>query len=397
MKDIILSKTNQILNSLISHRRYLHENAETGFDTNNTAKYIYDTLCSIGVECSYICKNTVVGNIYGKKDGKTILLRADIDGLPISEETGDDFACKSGFMHACGHDMHAAMLLGAAQVLSQISEKINGNIRLLFQPAEEILSGAKHAIDNGVLFGVDMAMTVHVMTASELQTGTVILSYDSPAAPSADFFEMKVSGKGCHGSSPSIGIDPITCACRIVTTLEHIKAYEIGIHDKAVLTFGQIIGGTSANAIPNEVILKGTLRCFDEQTRIFYKKRLEEISLGIASALRCDCKITYTSGCPSLINNLDLLEKTTSNLQDLLGKDRVTKILDSRSKIQGSEDFAYISQAVPSVSVAIPAGNLSEGYTEPLHNPKVTFDEKALEIGCSVFAYNALKLLSSEE
>ena len=248
-----------------------------------------------------------------------------------------------------------------------------------------------------MLDGVDYAMTVHVMTASDIPTGCVLLSYDSPCAPSADFFEMTVKGIGCHGSSPSIGIDPISCACRIITNLEHIKTHEIGIHDKAVLTIGEIHGGTSANAIPDLVSMRGTLRCFDEKVREFYKKRFEEISKGTASSFRCECEIKYTSGCPSLINNPDLLEKTIDNLSEILGKENVITIKDTRSKVQGSEDFAYISQAVPSVSVAIAAGCTKDGYSYPLHNPKVTFDEDALEVGCKVFSYNAFKILSSEE
>ena len=223
MQEKIIKESHILSEKIRNHRHFLHENAETAFDTPKTSKYIYDTLCSIGVECSYIGKNAVVGMIYGNKNGKTILLRADIDALPIKEESGLPYSCKNGNMHACGHDMHAAMLLGASEILSGMKESLCGNVKLLFQPAEEILSGAKAATKEGVLDGVDYAMTVHVMTASEIPTGSVLLSYDSPCAPSADFFSMKVKGVGCHGSSPSIGIDPISCACRIITNLEHIK------------------------------------------------------------------------------------------------------------------------------------------------------------------------------
>lgn len=397
MINTILRNSKELSQKLIEHRRFLHQNAEVGFNTIKTSKYIYDTLCTLGVECRFLGENAVVGDIKGEKNGKTVLLRADIDALPITEQTGLPYACKHGNMHACGHDMHTAMLLGAAEILQSMRNELYGNIRMLFQPAEEILSGAKAAIENGVLNGVDYAMTLHVMTASDIPTGSVLLSYDSPSAPSADFFEMKIFGKGCHGSSPSIGIDPISCACRIVTDLQHIRAYEIGIHDKAVLTFGEICGGNSANAIPDEVTLKGTLRCFDEDIRAFYKKRFEEVSAGVATSFRCCCEIKYTSGCPSLIFDKVLLDKTTDNLSELLGKENVIKIKDTKSKIQGSEDFAYISQAMPSVSVAIAAGSIKDGFTLPLHNPKVTFDERALEVGCKVFAYNAIKLLTTEE
>ena len=394
MKETVTKKANEISKSVISHRRFLHENAESGFDTDITSQYIYNTLCQIGIECSLFEKNIVIGKIYGKPGGKNMLLRADIDALDITEETNLDYACKCGKMHACGHDMHAAMLLGAAKILSQLKENFYGCITLLFQPAEEILSGAKKVIEEGLIENTDYAMTVHVMTAENIPTGSVLLSYDTPSAPSADFLTIKIKGIGCHGSSPSIGIDPISCACRIITDISHIKTHEIGIHDKAVLTFGEIHGGKNANAIPDEVKMRGTLRCFDESVRNFYKKRFEEISKGIASAFRCGCEIEYTSGCPSLINNSELLEKTTHNLSEILGKDNVIKIKDTRSKTQGSEDFAYISQAIPSVSVAIAAGEAKKGFKFPLHNPKVIFDEKALSVGCKVFAYNAIKVLN---
>ncbi|MBR2021771.1 MAG: amidohydrolase [Clostridia bacterium] len=393
MKNLITSKAKEIENKLITHRRYLHENAELGFQTVNTSKYILETLSALGAECSLFSQNMVAGTIKGKNNGKTLLLRADIDALAISEQTQLEYSCKNGNMHACGHDMHASMLLGAIEILHGMRESIFGNVKFLFQSAEETLSGARCAINDGILDGVDMAMTVHVMVNSEVPTGSVILSFDSPSAPSADFFVIEITGKGCHGSSPSIGVDPITCACRIVESLEHIRAYETGIHEKAVITIGTISGGENANAIPDKVKLSGTMRCFDEDTRLFCKARFEEIAKGIALAFRCKCEIKYTSECPALINNTQMLEKTVGNLEALLGEKNVIRIKDTRSKIQGSEDFAYFSHAVPSVTVAIAAGSIDKGYVYPLHNPNVIFDEKALNIGCEVLAYNAIKLL----
>ena len=395
MNKTTFANCDNFKDKLISHRRYLHENAEIGFNTETTNKYIFETLSSIGIECSFFTKNAVIGKIYGKKSGRTILLRSDIDALPIKEETSLPFSCKTGNMHACGHDMHTSMLLGAAEILYRSRDKIYGDIKLLFQPAEETLSGAKACLEKGALDGVDYAMTVHVMTSCDIPTGKVILSQDSPCAPSADFFTISITGKGCHGSSPCLGIDPISCASRIISSLPHIKTHEIGIHHKSVLTIGEIHGGNSANAIPDFVTMSGTLRCFDEKIRAFYKNRFEDISKCIASAFRCDAEIKYTSSCPTLINDKLLLDKTRLNLEELLGKENVIMIKDTKSDLQGSEDFAYISQKVPSVTVAIAAGKTEDGHKYPLHNPRVTFDEEALEVGSKVFAYNAMKILDT--
>ena len=387
----------KLKDNMVRHRRFIHENAEVGFDTKKTSEYIYKTLCSLGVECQSFDEGFVTAEIVGKGKGKTVLLRADIDALPMLEETSLDFACKENRFHACGHDMHASMLLGCAQVLMGMRNDFCGTARLLFQPAEEILQGAKKAIDMGLCDGADYAMTLHVMTATSLDTGKCILSYDEPCAPSADFFNVTVIGKGCHGSSPSVGIDPISCACRIITSLTHIKCYEIGIHDKAVMTVGQISGGNSQNVIPDRVCFGGTLRCFDEDVRAFYKKRFEEICRNIATAFRCDCEIEYTCSTPSLTNDKRLLEMTAENLSHLLGEENVIKMKDTKSKVQGSEDFAYIAEKIPSVSVAIAAGNSDDGYTYPLHNPLVIFDENALVVGCKVYAGSVIKILTSKE
>ncbi len=390
MIDKLKQECDNIRERLIIHRRFFHENAETGFDTQKSAKYIYDTLSSLGIECRFIGKNGVLGKLFSSNTKKTVLLRADIDALKIEEKTGLDFACKSGNMHACGHDMHTAMLLGCAELLAGMKESLSANVIFLFQPGEELLCGAKHMIDEGALNGADCAVTVHVLTDSEIPTGSVLLSYDTPSAPSADFYKVTVKGKGCHGSSPSIGIDPIYALCKIITTLDEIKTRELSIHEKFIMTQGYIHGGDNANVIPDTVSFGGSLRCFDEEARKYIKLRFEEITKGIAESLRCTADIEYTSSCPCLINNRQFLDITKNSLQKLLGQDKVIVIKDTKSKIQGSEDFSYISQALPSVSIAIAAGRTSDGYSYPLHNPKAIFDENALITGCMVFACNAL-------
>lgn len=394
MNERLLSAVHKISDELVKHRRYLHSNPEVGFNTENSSKYIIETLESYGVKCSPFSKNGVVAIVEGKGGkGKTVLLRADMDALEMKEETNLSFASKNGCMHACGHDMHTSMLLGSAKVLNEMKDELCGNVKFLFQPGEEIMKGARDAIENGVLCDVDCAMTLHVMTATDLETGTLILPSTDPCAPSADFFEISVYGKACHGSSPNTGVDPIEAVCRIVLALDEIKTRELAIGERAVLTIGGINAGNSANVIPEKATIRGTLRCFDESVRKRIKERLEEITHHISLAFRCKSEIVYTASCPCLVNDKNLLDETYNNLKDTFGENRVLCVSQGEGDVSGSEDFAHISQLVPSVYVALSAGKKSDGYDTQLHNPHVTFDERALEVGCCAFCANALNIL----
>lgn len=396
MRERLISALQGVKDELLAHRRYLHSNPEIGFNTENGAQYIMKTLEKYGVKCAPFSKNGVVACIEGRTDnGKTVLLRADIDALEMREETNLDFASKNGCMHACGHDMHTAMLLCSAKILNEMKDTFCGKVKFLFQPAEEIMQGAKDAIENGILCDTNCAMTIHVMTATELETGTLLLPSNNPCAPSADFFEISVYGKACHGSSPNTGVDPIGALCRIVLSLDEIKTREIGICDKAVLTVGCINAGNSANVIPEKATMCGTLRCFDEKVRQHIKQRMEEIVHHIASAFRCESELVYTSSCPCLVNDNELLGQTYENFKEFFGEQRVFCVSKESGGVSGSEDFAHISQLVPTVYVALCAGKKSDGYDVNLHNPRVMFDESALETGCLAFCVNALKILQN--
>ena len=274
----IYNSSLEIKENLIKHRRIIHSFAETGFDTSKTAEYIKSVLEKLCVPTKQVCKNGLCGIIDGNKPGKTFLVRCDIDALPVREMTGLEFASKNGCMHACGHDMHAAMLLGCAELLCKYRESFSGTAVLLFQPAEELLIGAKSVIDNGFdLSEFDGAMTLHVISPSDKKTGAVVLPKGGAEAPSADFFKINVNGKGCHGSSPWLGIDPISCACSIVSCLEMIKAREVSAYFPFTLTVASINSGTGFNVIPENAQIKGSLRCYDEKTRKFVKSRMKEI------------------------------------------------------------------------------------------------------------------------
>jgi len=366
----------------------LHANAEVGFAVNKTLTFIEERLREMGYspqKCGRAGLVAVVG-----KGKKKVLLRADIDGLPIKEKTGLPFACKDGHMHACGHDMHTAMLLGAAKLLKAKEEELDGEVRLLFQPAEELLEGAKNCIEDGVLDGVQAACMLHVLTALELPMSAIIVSSEGVSAPAADFFEIEVLGKSAHGSAPWKGVDALSVAARILLGVEELSSREISPASPFVLTFGTLQAGEAQNVLADKAVLKGTLRAFDEETRAFAKKRMEQIAAYTAKAFRCKAKTLYKSGCPALVN-----DGKASLVAERVAKSLVGEKLaftsaslqgDVRKNSGGSEDFAYIAQAVPSVMIGLAAGERKKGYVYPLHHPKVDFDEGVLPIGAALYA-----------
>lgn len=389
---------------LITDRRYLHTHPGTGFDIADTIAYVKKELCDMGYEPEHCGKAGLTVLAGGKKPGKVFLLRADMDALPMTEEADVDFAAVNGNMHACGHDMHTAMLLHAARLLKAHEDEICGTIKLMFQPAEEIFEGSKDMIAAGLLKNpdVDAALMIHVMAGLPLPTGTAIVCDGGVSAPAADYFTIRVQGKGCHGSMPNNGIDPITAAAHLITALQEIHARELAISDEAILTIGTIHGGGAANVIPDSVELGGTIRTYDEDVRSYLKTRMAEISEGIAASFRATAEVSFGSGCPTLFNDSDLSACTVSYIRELLGNQKALTAgqLNALSgnkkapKTAGSEDFAYVSQEVPSIMLALAAGTPDNGYCYPQHHPKVMFDEAALAQGSAIYAYTAMRWLS---
>lgn len=401
IKEKILEETKNMMQELIDKRRYLHMNAETGFDLTKTLKFVETELINMGYNPIHCGKAGLVAIAGEKKKGKVFLIRGDMDALPIKEETGLDFASNSGYMHACGHDMHTAMMLGAAKILKKYEDEINGTVKLMFQPAEEIFEGSHDMIENGILENpaVDAALMIHVMANTPFEAGTVIVSSPGVSAPAADYFEIKIQGSGCHGSMPNTGVDPINVAAHILLALQEINAREISVTDKAVLTIGTLNSGNVANVIPDTAVMGGTIRTYDEETREFIKTRIKEISEGIAKTFRANAKVVFGSGCPTLVNNKELSKCTFKYVEELLGKEmaftveELNSMAGQASKSAGSEDFAYISQEVPSIMLALAAGQPEKGYCYPGHHPKVMFDEEALAFGSSIYAYVAIRWL----
>ena len=398
----LLENGKRIQKELVEYRRYLHAHAETGFDMQTTLPFVEKKLREMGYQPQKCGKAGLTATIGKKSKGKTFLLRADMDALPLQEETGLSFACPYGNMHACGHDMHTAMLLGAAKLLKEREKEINGRIILLFQPAEEILEGGADVLKTGVLRvqKVDCAMSVHVATATELSTGSVVVASGGVGAPAADFFTIRIYGKGCHGSMPQKGVDALTVAAHTVIALQEISAREVPAGEPLALTIGALQAGAAGNVIADTAQLKGTLRAFDEKLRARVKKRLEGIAKHVAKAFRATAEIEFTSGCPTLVNDEKLSEFTLQTLRKTLGEKNVYSSASfggSKNLAGGSEDFAYISQEVPSVMVVIGAGERKKGYGYPLHHPKATFDENGLWIGSIVYTQTALAWLQENK
>ncbi len=393
----LFKESKKIETELIALRRRLHQNAEIGFALDETLTIVRDSLVAMGYEPKPCGEAGLIASV-GKGE-KVFLLRADMDALPICEASGEPFAAKNGNMHACGHDMHTAMLLGAAKLLKAREKELKGQVKLLFQPAEELLEGAKDVVEGGALKNPKPqgAMMIHVMTAVELPVGAVVVA-SGTSAPAADFFKIAVKGKGCHGSAPWNGIDALTASARIALGLEEISARELSVSQPAVLTVGSLSAGNAANVIADEGTLRGTLRSFDENTRLRVKERVEEVAKGIGKAFRMRVNVEYEGGCPTLVNDEKLTALVEETAKRLLKGEWVfnSATLGGSTKRDsgGSEDFAYISHAVPSVMVALAAGEKREGYEYPLHHPKVCFDERALSYGAALYAGVAMEFFA---
>lgn len=404
----LLKEAKGLQRELEEKRRYLHAHPEVGFDLDNTVAFVKKELKEMGYEPQQCGRAGVTVTVGGKKPGKVILLRADMDALPMPEESGETFASLNpGKMHACGHDMHTTMLLGAAKLLKAHEDEIEGMVKLDFQPAEEIFEGAADMIENGILKNpdVDAAIMIHVLAGMPMPAGMLLVTAPGVGAAACDFFEIKVRGRGCHGSTPYLGVDPINVAAHIITALQEIQTRELMIDDKVALTICSIHGGMTNNVIPDTVEMSGSLRTFHEEARAEIKARMSEIVESIGKTFRAEASLAFTSGCPTLVNAGELCAGAVKYGKELLGEQMVIDV----SKMQkdtngrggtagGSEDFAYISQKVPSIQLCVAAGRASEdGKMYPVHSSKVCFDDSMLGNGAAVYAYQAMRWLEENK
>ena len=389
-----------IRETIIANRRYLHQIPELGLELPQTAAYVEEKLKEMGYETQRIGSSGVTATV-GKGGGKCFLIRADMDALPVVEDADIDFKSTNGNMHACGHDCHAAMLLGAAQLLKNHEDEIEGTVKLMFQPAEETMEGAKMMIEGGILENphVDAAMGAHVFTSMPMPVGSVALMGAKMRMAGSDWFTIHITGKGCHGAMPNTGVDPLNVMSHIHIALQAINARELDPMDNLVLTVGQMHGGQTSNVIPNEAMMSGTIRTLKNETRATVKARMEAIVASIATAFNAEARVEWGAGCPVLIQNEQLYKEVDGYLKGLDGIMflNLDELGFSGSSGMGSEDFAYVSNDVPAVFLGIPAGTPQEGYVHPQHHPKARFHENALPGGAAAYAHVAMAWLKNHK
>ncbi|OPL09602.1 MAG: amidohydrolase [delta proteobacterium ML8_F1] len=396
--DAIVEKAASIQENLVNHRRTLHQMPELDLSLPRTRAYVTEQLRALGLEPVAVGEGGLSVTIGRGEIDRTVLLRADMDALPIIEETAVPFKARGDAMHACGHDLHTAMLLGAAGLLMEMAGDIPGTVKLMFQPGEETLRGARDMIENGILEGVDAAMMIHVFTGVPAPSGLFILPEAGPTTAASDWFEILIQGKGGHGAMPENTVDPLNIAAHTHISLQGLNSREIAATDPAVITIGRMAGGSTSNVIPDTALLQGTVRTFDETTRDFIEERITAIARGVATSFRGEAEVTYRRGCPSVVTDSDTLEI----LRDALSRHfDDTSLLDFSSlskggKLMGSEDFSFVTKAVPSVMLGLTAGNSEEGYAFPHHHPKTVFDESCLYLGTAAYVGFALEWMSRQ-
>lgn len=386
----IMQEINQVKDEVVQWRRYLHQNPELSFHEEKTAQFIYETLQSFGnLELSRPTKNSVMARLIGAQPGKILAVRADIDALPITEENTFEFISQNpGVMHACGHDGHTAMLLGTAKVLSGLKDQIKGEVRFLFQHAEEQFpGGAEEMVEAGVMDGVDVVIGTHLWATME--AGKIGVAY-GPMMAAPDTFWITITGKGGHAALPHQTIDSIAIGSQVVTNLQHIVSRNTDPLDNLVLSVTQFIGGTTHNVIPGSVQICGTVRSFDANLRQSVPALMERVIKGITEAHGAAYEFKYEFGYRPVINDDHVTRVIEETVREVFG----SEALDLMKPNMGGEDFSAFQQKAPGAFFYVGAGNEEKGIVYPHHHPRFTIDEDALENGVKMFVNATFKLLA---
>ena len=401
--DKLLAEAEALQPQLQKWRRTIHRNPEIGFDLPKTRALVKQALTEMGYQPQDCGKAGILALAGGKRPGKTILLRGDMDALPIFEESGEVFASEiPGRMHGCGHDMHTAMMLGAARLLKAHEDELEGTVKLEFQPAEEIFQGSPDMLAHGLLEAphVDAAVMFHVLGGMPLPLGEVLVPGGGITMASCEQYHIVVHGKGGHGSMPENCIDPITAAAHIHIALQEINARELSQNDFGVLTTGRFAAGAASNVIPDTAEMWGTIRTTDPENKsgALIKQRMTEIAQGVAAAFRCTAEVTFSDFCPCMVVDETLSKDAFGYLSEMLGQG----VMDMTSLTGGkpgggSEDFAFVSHEVPTVSLFLACGGPAQGCRYSQHHPKVRFDDSVLYKGSAAYGYVAMRWLAEHK
>ncbi len=388
----VKSVTEKYRDYIIEKRRYFHMNPEAGGQEVNTSKVIQGELEKLGIEYEVYAKTGVIGTIKGGKPGKTVLLRADMDALEVNEKNDVEYkSTKPGLMHACGHDGHTAMLLGAAHALNDIKDELEGNVKLFFQPSEENAWGAKTMMEeSNVLDVVDGAFAIHLWQGVE--SGKVSVEA-GPRMAAADFFEIKIKGKGGHGSMPQETIDACVVASAIVMNLQTLVSRNTDPVDSLVMTIGKMDVGTRFNVIASEGSLEGTSRSFSNEVWEKIPDQINRIINNTAATFGATAELNMNRATPPLINDEKISEILKGSMTKLYGEDSVALY----TKTPGAEDFAYITQKVPGALAFVGIRNEEKGITAPHHDSYFNMDEDALQIGTNLYTQFAVDFLNENK
>ena len=370
----------KIKNTIIETRRDLHKHPELSFKEFRTSKIVSEKLEKFGFEVqTNIGKTGVVGILKGKHKGKTIAMRADMDALPIQEKSDVPYkSINDGIMHACGHDAHVAILLGAAEILSKKTNQINGNIKFIFQPAEEGFGGAQYMIDDGAIDDVDEIYGLHVWNYQK--AGTVGIK-SGPVMAAADKFMVSIKGIGGHGAAPQGTVDATIVASYLIQSLQTIVSRNINPLESTVITIGQINGGNNFNIIADKIILKGTARAYTQENRDLIKKRMHEMCKGVGQTFGAEIQLNYKDGYPPVINDNNITNNVKKAVNKIIPDGIVSPYLS-----MGGEDFSYFANKVPGCFFFL--GSLPDGkeiMSTPQHCSHYDIDEDVMLIGSSIF------------
>ena len=379
----------EVAEQVVAWRRYLHQHPELSFQEDKTSQYVYEMLESFGnLELSRPTKTSIVARLIGSEPGKVLGIRADIDALPIHEENEVPYASSQpGVMHACGHDGHTAMLLGAAKILSGYKDKIKGEVRFIFQHAEELPpGGAAEIVRSGAADGMDSIIGIHL--ASYLPVGKFGVLYGALTS-STDRFDVTIQGKGGHSSQPEMTVDPIVIGASVISHLQQIVSRNVSALDKVVISVTMLNAGTAYNIIPDTLTITGSTRCFDEEIRKNIPIWIEKIVKGITDAHGASYEFKYSLGYTSVVNDQKVTKLMEDTIRERWGEEDIVFI----DPVMPGEDFSEYLKKAPGCFIQLGAGNPEKGFTYPHHHPRFDFDEDCLVRGVELFIRAAEKVV----